>query len=388
MRKSYIFSKNFILLFLFSCAICIGMNTLNVIMPLYVTETLGSTTAVAGLMTTVYTLFACISRPINGMLTDRIGRKPIMTAGAALFGFACFVPSVWAALALLAVCRIMMGIGYSAATTACNTASTDIIPEDRIAEGIGYFGMSQSLASAIGPAIAAIAIAAVGNQKALFGNTIIAAIAIVLALVVSYRRPEATKAEKTNVRFSPFEKTAILPSLFQGLSLFLITCLMCFMTLYLVSVGFDAGTAGTFFFVASILIVAIRIGCSGLMRRLPTTCFLLAGYVCLILACLLLRHVRTLPMVICTAVLYGAAHGTIWMVLGSDAVRLAPADKRGAANATFYFAFDAAIGLGAAFWGWLIDRTSFVNCFTLVAICAAILAIISIPAFHKRNQLH
>lgn len=43
-----------------------------------------------------------------------------------------------------------MVVGYSAANTANNTASTDVIPPSRLAEGIGYFGTSQAVASAIG----------------------------------------------------------------------------------------------------------------------------------------------------------------------------------------------------------------------------------------------
>ena len=55
----------------------------------------------------------------------------------------------------------------STATAACNTASTDVIPEARISEGIGYFGMSQSVASAFGPAIASVAVGWLGNRFSL-----------------------------------------------------------------------------------------------------------------------------------------------------------------------------------------------------------------------------
>ena len=72
------------------------------------------------------------------------------------------------------------------------------------------------------------------------------------------------------------------------------------------------------------------------------------------------------------------------MTLGSEAVRLAPPERRGAANATFYFAFDAAIGLGSAFWGILIDWVGYSRCFTSIIAAAGILAAVSIPVFHRR----
>ena len=123
------------------------------------------------------------------------------------------------------------------------------------------------------------------------------------------------------------------------------------------------------------------------MNRFPASAFLVPGYVLLIVLCLILPHLSSVLSVLFAAAIYSAAHGTIWMALGSEAVRLAPADKRGTANATFYFAFDAAIGLGAAFWGAMIDSIGYVQCFHIIAFCAAVLIILCIPAFQKRSKI-
>lgn len=127
------------------------------------------------------------------------------------------------------------------------------------------------------------------------------------------------------------------------------------MALYIVSRGLSASVAGSFFAVASVVIVTVRLLGARWLSRFPTQVFLVCGYVLLIAACVLLPLVGSVPGILGVGLLYGAAHGVIWMTLGSEAVRLAPPERRGAANATFYFAFDAAIGLGAAFWGSMID---------------------------------
>lgn len=377
-------SRDFILLFLFSVAVCTGMNLLNVIIPLFVTETLGKSAGVAGLMTTVYTIAACVSRPINGVLTDKIGRRRVMMMGIALFGLACLIAGLIPTLLLLGGCRILMGIGYSAATTACNTASTDVIPSDRISEGIGYFGMSQSVASAFGPALAAAAVTVLGNQYSLLFVTAVSILAYGLALSIGYEKDRVIRAPEQQKKGS-FEQTALLPSLFQGLSLFCISCLMCFMTLYIVSLGLPASAAGGFFFVAAVLIVSIRMACSRLMNRFSVRRFLIPGYLLLIVTCVTLPHIHSAAGVLAAGALYGAAYGTIWMALGSEAVRYAPPEKRGMANATFYFAFDAAIGLGAAFWGMMIDRIGYHNCFYSISACAAVLAVLCAIAFRRRD---
>jgi predicted MFS family arabinose efflux permease len=387
-KEEPMISKYFLLLFLFSLLVYTGMNMLTVIVPLYVTENLQQSTGVAGLMTTVYTISACLSRPINGLLTDRLGRRTMMILGISVFCGGCLVCGLVPSIVVLAVCRILMGIGYSAATTANNTASTDVIPASRMAEGIGYFGMSQSMASATGPALAALVITAWGNQASLLFDGGIAAAALVVALTIRYERTMSRprKAANSPKKAGLFERTAGVPALYQGLSLFLISCMMCFTTLYIVSQGLSSGVAGSFFVVASVMIVGVRLTCSKLMNRLSPVCFLIPGYLLLIALCFLLPQAHTVAMFLFCGVVYGLAHGTIWMTLGSEAVRYAPPEARGTANATFYFAFDAAIGTGAAFWGTMIDRIGYISCYSVIAVCASVLLISSIPVFRARQK--
>ena len=387
-QKQKMVTGSFVLLFIFSVAICTAMNMLNVIIPLYVTETLKGTAATAGLMTTVYTVSACVSRPVNGVLTDRIGRRIMMAVGSVLFCLGCLVAGLVPAIAALTICRILMGVGYSAANTANNTASTDVIPVERMAEGIGYFGMSQSVASAIGPALASLVMVAVGNQNSLLTVAAVCGLSLVLALTVGYeKKPGYQKPLPEEGSKGGFlEKTALIPALFQGLFLFIISLPMCFMPLYIVYRGHSAAVAGSFFVVASVVIVGVRLLLSGLMNRLHALWFLIPGFLSLTGLCVMLPLVDSFMGFMAAGFVYGLAHGIIWMILGSEAVRLAAPDRRGAANATFYFAFDAGIGLGASFWGMMIDKVGYDLSLTAVAVAAMILLLVSIPVFRLRSK--
>lgn len=387
--ENKILTKEFILLFAVSVAICTAMNMLNVIVPLYVTETLKGTASTAGLMTTIYTISACASRPVNGVLTDRWNRRLMMVFGSLLFCIGCFMAGVVPSILALTISRILMGVGYSAASTSNNTASTDVIPEARLAEGIGYFGMSQSVASAIGPAIASAAMLAVGNQNSLYIVALFCALALILSALVSYEKNPGYQKPQSQKKSSGgfFEKTAVIPALFQGVFLFIISLPMCFMPLYIVYRGQSAAVAGSFFVVASIVIVAVRLLGSNLMNRLHALWFLIPGFAALVVLCISLPLVNTVMGFMVCGVIYGLAHGIIWMVLGSEAVRQAPPDRRGAANATFYFAFDAGIGLGASFWGAMIDNVGYEKCFFIIIAAAVVLAAVSVPVFrHRPNQ--
>ena len=54
---------------------------------------------------------------------------------------------------LLLVLRSLHGIGFSATTNAPGTIVSDIVPKSRLAEGVGYYVLSNTLATAVGPAL-------------------------------------------------------------------------------------------------------------------------------------------------------------------------------------------------------------------------------------------
>ena len=53
----------------------------------------------------------------------------------------------------MAVLRIIHGVTWAVSTTAVGTAITDIIPDSRRGEGMGWYGMAMTIAMAIGPMI-------------------------------------------------------------------------------------------------------------------------------------------------------------------------------------------------------------------------------------------
>ena len=62
----------------------------------------------------------------------------------------------------------------------------------------------------------------------------------------------------------------------------------------------------------------------------------------------------TLPLLV-VAFLYGLCYGLLSVILNVHAVKNKPPHRRAAANATYYLAMDAGMGIGAAAWGALAD---------------------------------
>ncbi|MCD7844729.1 MAG: MFS transporter [Oscillospiraceae bacterium] len=387
-----IVTKDFVLLFAMALMLYTGMNMLTVIVPLFVIEDLGSNTAITGLLSTVYTLAACLTRPVAGNLSDRFPRRAVMVTGCVIFLAASAFCGLVPVLAALFLGRILQGVGYSVASTANNTASLDVIPPSRLGEGIGYFGMSQSVAGAIGPALASVLVGLLGNRCSFYGVAACGLLGVVMALCVNYEKckkmPRVEKPKEAQSRpglKNIIEKTALRAALVEFASLFCIVSMMCFATPYLkVSRGFAAWVPGAFFAVSAVVIVLLRLAFSRFVGKCSHLAFLLPAYGSMILLCLGLPHAESAAAVIAMGVLYGAGHGLVWMAMGYEAVRTAPQERKGMANAMFYLAFDAAIGLGAAFWGFLIEYIGYVPSYRIAAVCFVVLAGIMCVVFRKR----
>ncbi|PRR83360.1 MFS transporter [Clostridium vincentii] len=143
----------------------------------------------AGFMTTVFTLSALFVRTFIGKVLDKVGRKKVLIVGMIITAIAALMYGITDNIYIIIISRIIHGIGFGITSTAIATIVTDIIPEDRLLEGIGYAGIAATVASALGPTMALSIIGSdYSNFKSLFFITfIIAAITTVSAFPVKYK---------------------------------------------------------------------------------------------------------------------------------------------------------------------------------------------------------
>jgi MFS family permease len=92
------------------------------------------------------------SLPLIAPLMDNYGRKTFVVGGILLIaltnaGFLFF--DSYSPLMILV--RLLQGVGFAACFNGCATSIVDIVPPDKRAQGIGLFGISGSMAVAIGP---------------------------------------------------------------------------------------------------------------------------------------------------------------------------------------------------------------------------------------------
>jgi predicted MFS family arabinose efflux permease len=112
---------------------------------------IGGSTAVAGLFHGFLTFSSASSGPITGVLSDRIGHRPVLiTVSLILSVFSVSYAFISEYRIMLAVV-VVHGMIWSALLAASGAYMTATIPETRRAEGLSYWGLATILATGTAP---------------------------------------------------------------------------------------------------------------------------------------------------------------------------------------------------------------------------------------------
>lgn len=348
-EKPPLWTKDFVRAIVSNLFLWFSLQMLIPTLPVFVGQRGGDEFS-AGMVTGIFTIAALITRPFIGKALDTMDRRKILFLGYALCILAMAGNYRELAVSLILLLRFIHGIGWGIATTTVNTILSDILPAARRGEGMGYFGLSNNLAMAIGP-LAGIWI----MDRMGFGVLSLIASAIgglALGLSRPIRYPQPIRVKKTgnpSVWHGMFEPKALFPAFLMSLLCFTYGGIIGFITLF----GKEAGVSniGWFFLSNALMIMLVRPFAGILFDRrgpawvlLPGACFAGAGL-------FLLSYASTAYLLILSAMFYGIGFGAIQPSLQAWTINRVEPHRRGVANGTYFTAFDTGIGVGAMVLG-------------------------------------
>lgn len=140
-----------------------------------------------GVVMGTFTLASVICRPWISEMIDRFGRKRSYTIGSLNMSimplaYLCFHGRLDDFYMPLLGVRIVHGMGFAICLTAAFTYVADLIPEGRLNEGLGIFGVSGIVGSAVGPALAELIIDRFGFDALFFTAALMGALALLIHL--------------------------------------------------------------------------------------------------------------------------------------------------------------------------------------------------------------
>ncbi|MFA2691936.1 MFS transporter [Bacillus mycoides] len=342
-----LWTKSFIqmtiaMLFLFT-----GFYLLVPTLPLFIKE-IGGNESQVGLMMGMFTIAAVVIRPIIGGMLDQYGRRSFIIFGLIFFGITMYSYNLASTIVLLAVLRVIHGVTWAVSTTAVGTAITDIIPDSRRGEGMGWYGMAMTIAMAIAMAIGPMIGLWVVQNYSFHGLFLLATLLSFMAVVLSLitKMPFTPQKEKGKIQL--FEKSVLSITVVVFFLSFAYGGITTFLPLFASSIDVNPGT---FFLVYAIALTIVRPISGKLLDKYGEVFIILPALCITILAIVVLTISNGLIGVMIAAALYGVGFGSAQPALQAAMLTIVDPSKRGVANASFFTAFDLGIGLGAILLG-------------------------------------
>ena len=151
--KEKLWNRNLIVVFIGNFLLFFSFYLLLPILPLYLYDHFQADKDTIGLVLAGYTLTALIIRPFGGYFVDAYPRKKVLLICYACFAIIFAGYLVASTLLLFAIVRALHGFSFGATTVSNSTVAIDVMAPSRRAEGIGFYGISNNFAMAIGPSI-------------------------------------------------------------------------------------------------------------------------------------------------------------------------------------------------------------------------------------------
>lgn len=120
----------------------VGLTAVIPVLPGFVRQRYGAADFAVGLVITITSLAALLTRPVSGSVADRYGYRRVMQLGAVILavgGAAYFLPI---GLGGLVAVRLVLGIGEASLFTAGAVWTISLAPHNRRGQLIGLYGIS------------------------------------------------------------------------------------------------------------------------------------------------------------------------------------------------------------------------------------------------------
>lgn len=375
-----IWIKDFFLTWINRFSFFLAHHLTRPILPLYLVS-FGASSTVIGAVMAVFTITATATRIPVGLLIDRIGRKPFLIAGVALFAVSNF-GYLWApGILLMLPFRMLHGVGWSGCTTAVATLAADIAPQKRRGELIGYAAMASSLGGAIGPVAGFALLQRFDFSGVFFGAAALLFVSLILAAFV--KEPE--HGPRNNHRQRWIDLLVIPETLLPAVAVAFLSFghggILTFLPIHALKLGLE--NPGLWFGLYALCLLLSRPVAGPLSDRISRRAVIIPGLILNLLGIGILALASSPAWLMAAAVVGGFGTGAAQPALMTVAVDQTSPQRRGQSMAQYQCFYDLGIGLGSLTLGAFLDLVD--QNFSLMYAASAVVALIGLWIYWKRS---
>ena len=352
-----IWTGNFLLNFSFTLIVPL--------LPLYLSERFSATNDTIGMALAGYTLMALLIRPFSGYVVDNYPRKAVLLVCNFFFFVLFFGYIVAGSLTLFTIFRTLHGAPFGATTVAASTVAIDVLPSSRRTEGIGYYGLSNNLATALGPVLAIYMLQAFrGDFIALFWVSTAFSFA---GLVIDSSIKLPVREFRPEKRVISLDRFFLLKGWREALAILCYSFSYGVVSTYVAIYGKEelgmTGGTGIFFSLFAVGLIVSRLTGAKALRQNRVTYNASVGTVIAMIGYLVFAAFHNQIGYFASAFIIGLGNGHMYPAFQNMFINLAENSQRGTANSSILTSWDAGLGLGVLFGGILSEHFGYHSAF-------------------------
>lgn len=311
-----------------------------------------------GLIMGIHSLTAIAIRPIFGRMIDLQGGKRISLLGILiLMGSVPLFHLVRDAGFFPVALRAVTGIGWGISMTATIAMCTDLAPVQSMARSIGIVGVAGLIANAVGPSLGEEIIKHYGF-RGLFNCSLGFLLLSFILIIITREMPREEREEgrssslsKILISYSPLVilVVGIMPLIHGSVR----GAVIYFMPLLVKSL--NLGRVGPFFIIFSAAAILTRFRLGGLADRYGRKKIVLLSALIIALNLILISQLKSAPVLWLAGFIGGFGQGLIFPALSTYLIDFLGHQNKGQAISLYNSLFDAGMGLGSMFYGWVYE---------------------------------
>lgn len=390
-KTNKLWSKDYILLITANFFLFFAGCLLLPVLPFTLKQS-GANDFQIGVVIAVFYITSLLMRSLTSKAVAKVGKRGLLLLGMFTFTLAMVGYYLFAGLTVIIILRLVQGLGFGASTTLYGSTVANIVPNKRMGEGMGFFGLGISIAFVLGPCLGAAAVSLTNFKWVFLAAALLALVSILLTQFIRVDRPEQPTENQTQSSGGLAE--IIEPKvLYESGFVLLLGLLMGAFDTYIVLYArqMNIGNIYLYFIVTTGAEVCVRLFSGKLYDKRGMNILVIPGIVIGLIGCIVAAQAADLLMICVFAVFYGASIGMIFPVLEANAMKKVAPERRIAANATFHNFLDVGSGLGPLLFGAASQLVGYSKTFFLSgAVFVVMLAILlshEIRCRKKRNTI-
>lgn len=367
-RKEPLFTRNFVLCTVTSFCFTIVFFMFYTGMSSYSSDVLGAGSTVSGLVASIFIAGDLVARLAIGRGIGSIGPRRISIVCMALGTVMTLLYFVSDTVASICIVRFVHGMTYGAAASAINTMVAEGLPMSRRGEGLGYFMLSYSFASAVGPFVC-MYLQNSGTYDDIFLIGVAAsAVATVTSAMLKESKGPAPVRRRRGIHVSDYiERSSLVMSMVAFVMFFSYSGVLTFIAPYGKEIGLT-GYATVFFVVLSVGTLICRLFLGKIYDLRGENVALVPSLVLYIAGMFMLGTVVSGAEMLVSAFFIGIMIAMLSSVAQAVIIRRAPKERYGVAVSTYNVFVDLSYAIGPVVNGFVIGAVGYGGNYVLMAV--------------------